>query len=57
MCMVKLKNMPCVIGTIKSYIGRHLGHGREEGVTAKIKKCAECDCYNKKLPRARLRKL
>ena len=41
--MVKLTNVPCVIVTIKSYIGRDLGKDGEEGVTAEINKCAECD--------------
>ena len=57
MWMVKLTNVPCVIVMIKSYIGRDLGNDGEEGMTAKIKKWAECDCYNEKLPRAQLRKL
>jgi hypothetical protein len=41
--MVKLTNVPCVMVTIKSYIGRDLGNEGEEGVTSKIKKCAKCD--------------
>jgi hypothetical protein len=41
--MVKVTNVPCVIVTIKSYIGRDLGNEGEECVTSKIKKCAKCD--------------
>ncbi len=35
---------------MKSYLGRDLGNGREENVTAEINKCAECDSDNKMLP-------
>ncbi len=35
---------------IKSYRERDSGNDREEGVTAEINKCAECDSDNKKLP-------
>ncbi len=47
--MVKLTNVPCVIVTIKSYIGRDLENEGEEGVTSKIKKCAKCDFKNDKV--------
>ena len=47
--MVKLTNVPCVIVTIKSYIGRDLGNEGEEGVTSKIKKCAKCDFKDDKV--------
>ena len=48
--MVKLRNKPCVIVTIKSYIGHDTGNEGEEGVTVQIKSCAECDCKDKKYP-------
>jgi hypothetical protein len=35
--MVKLTNVPCVIVTIKSYIGRDTENEGEEGVTVQIK--------------------
>ncbi len=35
--------MPSVTVAMKSYLGRFLGNDREEGVTAEINKCAECD--------------
>ncbi len=35
--MVKLTNVPCVIETIKSYIGQDMGNEGEEGVTVQIK--------------------
>ena len=47
--MVKLRNVPCVIVMIKSYIGHDTGNEGEEGVTVQIK-CAECDCKDKKYP-------
>ncbi len=47
--MVKLTNVPCVIVTIKSYIGRDLGNKGEEGMTSKIKKCAKCDFKDDKV--------
>ena len=47
--MVKLTNVPCVIVTIKSYIGRDLGNEGEECVTSKIKKCAKCDFKDDKV--------
>jgi hypothetical protein len=47
--MVKLTNVPCVIVTIKRYIGHDLGNEGEEGVTSKIKKCAECDFKDDKV--------
>jgi hypothetical protein len=46
--MLKLTNVPM----IKSYIGRDSENDGEESVTAKINKCATCDCDDKKLPRA-----
>ncbi len=36
--------------TIKSYPEHDLGNDGEEGVTAEINKCAECDSDNEKLP-------
>ncbi len=36
--------------TIKSYPECDSGNDREEGVTAKINKCAKCDSDNEKLP-------
>ncbi len=36
--------------TIKSYLERDLVNGGEEGVTAEINKCAECDSDDEKLP-------
>jgi hypothetical protein len=47
--MVKLTNVPYVIVTIKSYIGRDLENEGDKGVTSKIKKCAKCDCYDNKV--------
>jgi hypothetical protein len=47
--MVKLTNVPCVIVTIKSYIGHDSGNEGEEGVTSKIKKCAKCDFKDDKV--------
>jgi hypothetical protein len=41
--MVKLTNVPCVIVTIKSYIGCDSENEGEEGVTSKIKRCAKCE--------------
>jgi hypothetical protein len=35
--MVKLTNVPCVIVTIKSFIGRDMGNEGEEGMTVQIK--------------------
>ncbi len=55
--MVKLRNVPCVIVTIKSYIRRGTGNEGEESVTVQIKSCAKCDCKDKKIPRAQLRTL
>ncbi len=46
----KIQVMPTVTVAIKIYLGCDLGNGREEGVTAKINKCAECDSDNKNLP-------
>ncbi len=37
--------MPSVTVAIKSYLGRDLGNDGEEGVTAEINKCAECDSH------------
>jgi hypothetical protein len=34
---------------IKSYIGRDLENEGEEGVTSKIKRCAECDFKDDKV--------
>ncbi len=42
--------MPSVTVMIKSYPEHDLGNDREEGVTAEINKCAECDSDDKKLP-------
>ncbi len=42
--------MPSVTVTIKSYPERDSGNDGEEGVTAKINKCAKCDSDNEKLP-------
>jgi hypothetical protein len=42
--------MPSVTVVMKSYLGRNLGNDGEEGVTAEINKCAECDSDDKKLP-------
>ncbi len=39
----KIKVMPSVTVTMKSYLGRDLGKDGEEGVTTEINKCAECD--------------
>ncbi len=50
--MVKLTNVPCVIMTIKSYIGSDSGNEGEEGVTSKIKKLT---LKMIRLPRAGLR--
>ncbi len=36
--------------TKKSYPEHDSGNDREEGVTAEIEKCAECDSDNGKLP-------
>ncbi len=47
--MVKLTNVPCVIVTIKSNIGRDSENEGEEGVTSKIKKCAKCDFKDDKV--------
>jgi hypothetical protein len=47
--MVKLTNVPCVIVTIKSYIGRDSGNEGEEGVTSKIKICGGCDFKDDKV--------
>ncbi len=47
--MVKLTNVPCVIVTIKSYIGRDLGNEGEESMTSKIKKCAKYDFKDDKV--------
>jgi hypothetical protein len=35
--------MTSVTVAMKSYLGRYLGNDREDGVTAEINKCAECD--------------
>ncbi len=35
---------------MKSYLWRDSGNDGEEGVTAEINKCAECDRDDKKLP-------
>ncbi len=37
--------MPSVTVAMKSYLGRLSGNDGEEGVTAKINKCAECDSH------------
>jgi hypothetical protein len=47
--MVELTNLPCVIVTIKSYIGCDSGNKGEEGMTSKIKKCAEWDFKDDKV--------
>jgi hypothetical protein len=47
--MVKSTNVPCVIVTIKSYIGHDSRNEGEEGVTSKIKKCAKCDFKDDKV--------
>jgi hypothetical protein len=41
---------------MKSYLGRDLGNDGEEGVTAEINKCAECDSDDERLPWAWLGK-
>ncbi len=46
----KIQVMPTVTVAMKSYLGCDSGNDREEGVTAKVNKCAECDSDNKKLP-------
>ncbi len=46
----KIQVMPSVTVAMKSYLGRDLGNDEEEGVTAEINKCAECDSNDKKLP-------
>ncbi len=46
----KIQVMPSVTVAMKSYLGRDLENGREEGVTAEINKCAECDSDDEKLP-------
>ncbi len=46
----KIQVMPNVTVAMKSYLGRDLGNGGEEGVTAEINKRAECDSDDKKLP-------
>jgi hypothetical protein len=35
--------MPSVTVAMKSYLGRDSGNDGEEGMTAEINKCAECD--------------
>ncbi len=55
--MVKLRNAPCVIVMMKSYIGCDTGNEGEEGVTVQNESCAESDCKDKKIPRAQLRTL
>ncbi len=42
--------MPSVTVTLKSYPEHDSGIDGEEGVTAEIKKCAECDSEDEKLP-------
>ncbi len=37
--------MPSVTVAMKSYLGRFLRNEGEEGVTAEINKCAECDSH------------
>ncbi len=39
----KIQVMPSVTVAMKSYLERDSGKDGEEGVTAKINKCAECD--------------
>ncbi len=46
----KIQVMPSVTVAMKSYLGRDSGNDGEEGVTAEINKCAECDSDDKKLP-------
>ncbi len=46
----KIQVMSSVTVVMKSYLARDSGNGREEGVTAEINKCAECDSDDKKLP-------
>jgi hypothetical protein len=48
--LLKLTNVPSVTVRIKSYPERDLGNDGEEGVTAEINKCAECDSEDEKLP-------
>ncbi len=42
--------MPSVTVAMKSYLGHDSGNDGEEGVTAEIIKCAECDSNDKRLP-------
>ncbi len=42
---------------MKSYNGDDSGHDEDEGVTARISKCAECDSSDKIFPKMQLRKL
>jgi hypothetical protein len=46
----KIQVMLSVTVAMKRYLGRDLGNDGEEGVTAEINKCGECDSDNKKLP-------
>ncbi len=46
----KIQVMSSVTVAMKSYLGCDSGNGGEEGVTAEINKCAECDSVDKKLP-------
>jgi hypothetical protein len=39
----RIQVMPSVTLAMKSYLGRDSGNDGEEGVTAEINKCAECD--------------
>jgi hypothetical protein len=39
----KIQVMPSVTVAMKSYLGCDSGKDAEEGVTAEINKCAECD--------------
>jgi hypothetical protein len=39
----KIQVMPSVTVAMKRYLGRDSGKDGEEGVTAEINKCAECD--------------
>jgi hypothetical protein len=47
---LKLTSVPSVTVTMKSYPEHDSGNDGEEGETAKINKCAECDSDDEKLP-------
>ncbi len=46
----KIQVMSSVTVATKSYLGRDSGNDGEEGVTAEINKCAECDSDDKNIP-------